>query len=76
MVVWNDSVKGLKCDAIPTLDRDWYVRETWRRILLYYFTSDVIKSGFFDRVSEEKLTEMKNEVREKVKESINAATKI
>ena len=76
LVVWNDSVKGLKCDAIPTLDRDWYVRETWRRILLYYFTSEVIKSGFFDRVSEEKLTEMKNEVREKVKESINASTKI
>jgi hypothetical protein len=44
--------------------------------LLYYFTSSVIKSGFFDKVSDEKLTEMKNEVREKVKESIDGANKL
>lgn len=76
LIIWNDSVKGVKTSALPTLDREWYVRETWRRILLYYFTSSVIKSGFFDKVSEEKLTEMKNEVREKVKESIDGANKL
>ena len=71
LIVWNESVKGLKTDVIPTLDREWYVKETWRRILLYYFTSSVIKSGFFDKVSEKELTEMKDEVRNKVRESIH-----
>lgn len=67
LIIWNEKVNGLTVDAIPNLNFDWFIQEAWRRILIFYYSSDLIKPGFFEKVSEEKLEEMKDEVREKVR---------
>lgn len=63
----NGDIKGKSTDDYPQLDKLWYVNTIWEKILQFYFPKSIIKSGFFEKVSEEKLEEMKDEVRAKVR---------